>query len=63
MHREQLAMPMSTIVNLSQEEPGQMLAALPQARYGNVLALHILLVGAVGHRPTDTAVGLFPVAC
>jgi len=63
MHRGELAMPMSTIVNLSQGEPGQMLAALRQARYGDVLALHILLVCAVGDRPTETAAGLFPVAC
>jgi putative transposase len=52
-------MPRSTIVALSQEEQGQMLAALRRARYGYLLALHILLLCAAGRRPTAIAAVLF----
>jgi hypothetical protein len=36
-------MPKSTFVEVPQEEQRQMLAALRRARYGYLLALHILL--------------------
>jgi hypothetical protein len=35
-------MPKSTVVEIPQEEQAQMLAALRRARYGYLLALHIL---------------------
>jgi hypothetical protein len=37
------AMPNSTFVEIPPEEQAQMLAALRRARYGDLLALHILL--------------------
>jgi putative transposase len=49
----------STFVELSPAEHRQMLAALRRARYGYLLALHILLLCAAGHAPTDIAVVLF----
>ena len=36
-------MPKNTFVDIPQEEQHQMLAALRRARYGYLLALHILL--------------------
>jgi putative transposase len=52
-------MPKSTCVEISREEQAQMLAALRRARYGYVLALHILLLCAAGRNPTDIAAVLF----
>jgi Homeodomain-like domain len=52
-------MPQSTFVELSPEEHRQVLAALRRARYGYLLALHILLLCATGRTPTDIAVVLF----
>ena len=52
-------MPKSTFVELSPAEYRQMLAALRRARYGYLLALHILLLCAAGRAPTDIAVVLF----
>jgi hypothetical protein len=52
-------MPNSTFVAISQEEQVQMLAALRRARYGYLLSLHILLLCATGHNPTDIAAVLF----
>ena len=52
-------MPNGTFVAISQEEHAQMLAALRRARYGYLLALHILLLCATGHNPTDIAAVLF----
>jgi putative transposase len=52
-------MPTSTFVEIPQEEQAQMLAALRRARYGYLLALHILLLCAAGHSPTDIAAALF----
>jgi putative transposase len=48
-------MPKGTIVDIPREEQAQMLAALRRARYGYVLALHILLLCAAGRNPTDIA--------
>jgi putative transposase len=52
-------MPTHTIVDIPQEEQAQMLAALRRARYGYLLALHILLLSAAGRTPTDIAAVLF----
>jgi hypothetical protein len=48
-------MPRSTFVDIPQEEHRQMLAVLRRARYGYLLALHILLLCAAGRRPTTIA--------
>jgi putative transposase len=52
-------MPNSAFVAISPEEQAQMLAALRRARYGYLLALHILLLCASGHNPTEIATVLF----
>lgn len=52
-------MPTHTVVDIPQEEQAQMLAALRRARYGYLLALHILLLSAAGRTPTDIAAVLF----
>jgi putative transposase len=52
-------MPRSTFVEIPQEEQRQMLAVLRRARYGYLLALHILLLCAAGRRPTTIAAVLF----
>ncbi len=52
-------MPRSTVFALPQDEQAQMLAALRRARYGYLLALHILLLCAAGRSPTEIAVVLF----
>src|ERR687895_935391 len=54
-----LTMPGTTILDIPQQEQEQMLAALRRARYGYLLALHILLLCAAGRAPTDIAVVLF----
>jgi putative transposase len=52
-------MPEGTVVEIPPEEEAQMLAALRRARYGYLLALHILLLCAAGRHPTDIAAVLF----
>ena len=52
-------MPKSTVVEIPAEEHAQMLAALRRARYGYLLALHILLLCAAGRPPTAIAAVLF----
>ena len=52
-------MPRSTFVEIPQDEPAQMLAALRRARYGYLLALPILLLYAAGRRPKTIAAVLF----
>jgi putative transposase len=52
-------MPTSTVVEIPEEEQVQMRAALRRARYGYLLALHILLLCAVGRNPTEIAAVLF----
>jgi transposase len=52
-------MPKSTVVDMPPEEQTQMLAALRRARYGYLLALHILLLCADGRSPTEIAAVLF----
>jgi putative transposase len=48
-------MPKTTVVEVPPEEPVQMLAALRRARYGSLLALHILWLCAAGRTPTAIA--------
>jgi transposase len=52
-------MPNSTFVDIPRQEQAEMLAALRRARYGYLLALHILLLCAAGHSPTAIAEVLF----
>ncbi|MBI3328123.1 MAG: winged helix-turn-helix domain-containing protein, partial [Nitrospinae bacterium] len=52
-------MPRSTILEIPPEEQAQMLGALRRARYGYLLALHILLLCAAGRNPTEIADVLF----
>jgi putative transposase len=52
-------MPHSTFVEIPAEEQAKMLAALRRARYGYLLALHILLLCAAGRTPTEIAAVLF----
>jgi putative transposase len=52
-------MPKSTCVEMPEKEQAQMLAALRRARYGYLLALHILLLCADGRNPTEIAAVLF----
>ena len=52
-------MPKITALDLPQEEQAAMLAALRRARYGSLLALHLVLLGATGRSPTDIAAVLF----
>jgi transposase len=51
--------PNSTILDISQPEQDQMLSQLRRARYGYLLALHVLLLCASGHTPTEIAALLF----
>jgi putative transposase len=52
-------MPKSTIVEIPQEEQARLLAALRRARYGYLLALHIVLLCAARRPPTEIATVLF----
>jgi transposase len=52
-------MPATTILDIEASEQDQMLATLRRARYGYLLALHVLLLCAAGHNPTDIATVLF----
>jgi transposase len=52
-------MPNDTFVEIPEEEQAQMLAVLRRARYGYLLALHILVLCAAGRRPTEIAAVLF----
>src|SRR4029434_5174696 len=54
-----LTMPDTTLLDIPQDEQDQMLAALRRARYGYLLALHVLLLCAAGHHPTEIATFLF----
>ena len=52
-------MPRTTIVELSPPEQAQMLSAVRRARYGYLLALHILLLCAAQRSPSEIAAVLF----
>jgi transposase len=51
--------PKATIVDIPGTEQARMLAELRRARYGHLLALHLLLLGAAGRTPTEIAAVLF----
>ena len=48
-------MPGKTILEIPEDEQAQMLTELRQARYGHLLARHILLLCAHGHTPSEIA--------
>ena len=52
-------MPQKTILEIPLLEQAQMRSSLRQARYGYLLGLHILLLCAAGHTPTEIASFLF----
>ena len=52
-------MPRTTIVDISPAEQARMLAEVRHARYGDLLALHILLLCAAQRTPTEIAAVLF----
>jgi hypothetical protein len=52
-------MPKSTFIEIPAEEQARMLATLRRARYGYLLALHIMLWCADGRKPLEIAVVLF----
>lgn len=52
-------MPGLTILDIPQAEQEQLLAHLRAARYGHLLACHILLLCAAGRTPTEIAAALF----
>jgi putative transposase len=52
-------MPKSPVLDIPPEEQAEMLTALRRARYGYVLALHIVLLCTAGRRPTEIAAVLF----
>ena len=52
-------MPGHTILDLPPAEQAHLLAQLRAARYGHLLAVHILLLCAVGRTPTEIAAALF----
>ena len=52
-------MPHTTLLEIPPAEQAQMLAALRRARYGYLLALHVLLLCATGRTPTEIAAVLF----
>jgi transposase len=49
----------TTLLEMSSEEQAQMVAALRRARYGDLLACHVLLLCAAGRTPTEIAAYLF----
>ena len=52
-------MPGHTILDIPSTEQAQLLSQLRRARYGHLLALHILLLCAAGRTPTEIATFLF----
>lgn len=52
-------MPNSTLLDIPPQQQDQMLSQLRHARYGYLLALHILLLSAAGRTPTEIAAFLF----
>jgi transposase len=51
--------PKATIVDIPQPEQARMVAELRRARYGYLLALHLLLLCAAGRTPSEIAAVLF----
>ena len=52
-------MPSTTLLEIPPAEQAQMCAILRRARYGYLLAFHILLLCAAGRTPTEIAAFLF----
>lgn len=52
-------MPKTTIVEIPSAEQARMRAELRRARYGYLLALHLLLLCAAGRTPSEVATVLF----
>lgn len=52
-------MPKATIVAIPAAEQARLRAELRRARYGYLLALHLLLLGAAGRTPSEIAAVLF----
>ena len=52
-------MPKATIVDIPVAEQARMVAELRRARYGHLLALHLLLLCAAGRTPSEIAAVLF----
>jgi transposase len=52
-------MPSTTLLEIPPEEQAQMRAILRRARYGSLLAFHIVLLCAAGRTPTEIAAFLF----
>ena len=52
-------MPKATIVDIPMAEQARMVAELRRARYGHLLALHLLLLYAAGRSPSEIAAVLF----
>ena len=52
-------MPKATIVEIPRAEQAHMVAELRRARYGHLLALHLLLLCAAGRTPSEIAAVLF----
>jgi Homeodomain-like domain len=52
-------MPSTTLLEMPLAEQAQMRAILRRARYGYLLAFHILLLCAAGRNPTEIAAFLF----
>jgi transposase len=59
MYRGEPALPEITLLDIPQAEHAQRLASLRRARYGYLLALHVLLLCAAGRTPTEIAADLF----
>jgi putative transposase len=51
----ELIVPATTLLDIPDHEQDQMLKALRRARYGYLLALHVLLLCAAGRKPTEIA--------
>jgi putative transposase len=51
----ELIVPATTLLDIPESEQDQMLKALRRARYGYLLALHVLLLCAAGRQPTEIA--------
>ncbi|MBV8362407.1 MAG: helix-turn-helix domain-containing protein [Deltaproteobacteria bacterium] len=52
-------MPKTTIVDIPMAEQVRMRAELRRARYGHLLAVHLLLLCAAGRSPSEIATVLF----
>jgi putative transposase len=52
-------MPGTTLLDMPQQEQAQMLVALRRARYGYLLAVHVILLCVAGRHPTEIAAFLF----